>query len=75
MVSLVVKLMAVVKETAEQIREHEELAVNGQTALYSLKVLCRHIGDRHPDIFIEVKICGFRQEHHVLHIIYIDIYG
>ncbi|KAI8486292.1 HEAT repeat-containing protein 1 [Branchiostoma belcheri] len=32
----------------------EELAVNRQTALYSLKLLCRALGTAHPDSFVEV---------------------
>lgn len=34
--------------------EHEEQAINRQTALYSLKLLCRSFGASHPEAFVPV---------------------
>lgn len=35
-------------------QEQEEQAINRQTALYSLKLLCRSFGAGHPDAFVPV---------------------
>ena len=34
--------------------QEEELAINRQTALYSLKLLCRNFGAAHPEAFVPV---------------------
>ncbi|XP_063039615.1 HEAT repeat-containing protein 1 [Engraulis encrasicolus] len=38
----------------EQAPEQEEQAINRQTALYSLKLLCRSFGPAHPEAFVPV---------------------
>lgn len=35
-------------------QEEEELAINRQTALYSLKLLCRNFGSAHQEAFVPV---------------------
>ncbi|XP_048255630.1 HEAT repeat-containing protein 1-like [Haliotis rufescens] len=54
MMGLVDELSAIVKQTTLDSDDLEETGVNGQTALYSLKVLCRLLGTKHPDRFIKV---------------------
>ncbi|KAK6179629.1 hypothetical protein SNE40_011943 [Patella caerulea] len=51
---LVDKLTKVAKTTLLDERECEDTAVNGQTALYSLKLLCRMLGSKNPKPFVEV---------------------
>ncbi|CAH1243056.1 HEATR1 [Branchiostoma lanceolatum] len=48
------ELQCVAMATKEDTPTSEELAVNRQTALYSLKLLCRALGTGHPDSFVEV---------------------
>ncbi|CAL8302708.1 unnamed protein product [Lota lota] len=38
----------------EEMKEEEEQAINRQTALYSLKLLCRNFGAGHPEAFVPV---------------------
>ncbi|XP_035698603.1 HEAT repeat-containing protein 1-like [Branchiostoma floridae] len=61
------ELQNVAMATKEDTPTAEELAVNRQTALYSLKLLCRALGTAHPDSFVEVlkgvtKIMGNTEE-------------
>ena len=42
------------EQEQEMREEEEEQAINRQTALYSLKLLCRNFGAAHPDAFVPV---------------------
>ena len=44
------------QQPEEELREEQEaeLAINRQTALYSLKLLCRNFGAAHPEVFVPV---------------------
>ncbi|XP_019632440.1 PREDICTED: HEAT repeat-containing protein 1-like [Branchiostoma belcheri] len=48
------ELQSVAMASKDDTPTAEELAVNRQTALYSLKLLCRALGTAHPDSFVEV---------------------
>ncbi|XP_014661393.1 PREDICTED: HEAT repeat-containing protein 1-like [Priapulus caudatus] len=50
LLALVPELLAVAQEQDSG----QEMAVNKQTALFSLKLLCRALGDEHPDTFKKV---------------------
>lgn len=53
---LVDKILAIVQRTGLVQEGMEEIAVNAQTALYTLKILCRHLGEKNPHTFIKVTL-------------------
>ncbi|CAG5116526.1 unnamed protein product [Candidula unifasciata] len=61
LLSITTKLQSIVHKTllkGTKTNSKDEEVVNGQTALYSLKVLCRILGEKNHKHFIEVlKVC------------------
>ncbi|XP_033736713.1 HEAT repeat-containing protein 1-like isoform X2 [Pecten maximus] len=51
---LVDKIRGIVENTCLVVGSVEEVTVNAQTALYGLKLLCHHLGENNPHMFIKV---------------------
>ncbi|XP_060070386.1 HEAT repeat-containing protein 1-like [Ylistrum balloti] len=51
---LVDKILGIVDNTCLVAGGVEEVTVNAQTALYGLKLMCRHLGENNPHTFIKV---------------------
>ncbi|XP_015227293.1 PREDICTED: HEAT repeat-containing protein 1 [Cyprinodon variegatus] len=49
-------LLAVVRKSPGKESEEAEQAINRQTALYSLKLLCRNFGSAHQEVFVPVLL-------------------
>ncbi|KAL5015995.1 hypothetical protein ScPMuIL_005584 [Solemya velum] len=54
LVPVVNLLCEIVKKSSLSSKRSNDGPVNSQTALYSLKLLCRVLGNKHPQLFIEV---------------------
>lgn len=54
LLELIDDLLSIVGRGCGQGQEEEEQAVNRQTALYSLKLLCRSFGTDHQEVFLPV---------------------
>ncbi|BFY99516.1 hypothetical protein BsWGS_02556 [Bradybaena similaris] len=68
LLSITTKLQSIVQKSLLKGKKtpcRDEELINGQTALYSLKVLCRILGDKNHKHFIEVlRICVKVLSHH-----------
>lgn len=49
-------LLAVVRKSPGKESEEAEQAIKRQTALYSLKLLCRNFGSAHQEVFVPVLL-------------------
>ncbi|KAM7381034.1 hypothetical protein PAMA_012054 [Pampus argenteus] len=49
-------LLSIVGKTNGKVTEETEQAINRQTALYSLKLLCRSFGSHHQEVFVPVLL-------------------
>lgn len=49
-------LLSIVGKSPGKASDEAEQAINRQTALYSLKLLCRSFGSAHQDVFIPVLL-------------------
>lgn len=64
-------LLSIVGRSHTTVSEEAELAINRQTALYSLKLLCRSFGPAHQETFVPVLqqavdiVTGTEQEKNV----------
>ncbi|KAM6897556.1 HEAT repeat-containing protein 1 [Xenentodon cancila] len=56
LLALTADLLSVVGKSHANVSVEEEQAINRQTALYSLKLLCRSFGADHQEIFIPVLV-------------------
>ncbi|XP_013878794.1 HEAT repeat-containing protein 1 [Austrofundulus limnaeus] len=54
LLELTSNLLSIVGKSHSKVSEEAELTINRQTALYSLKLLCRSFGPAHQEVFVPV---------------------